>query len=772
MLARLKYGTKIAVSFGVFLFIIALNLAMSVIAHDYHLAGIENTRSIRSIIDCIDRIRLNEKDFIIENNRTYSAEVNELIDQTIEQTARIKRIFSREPIKDKIEEALSRLEEYKAAFNRYLAVKDRQQALQSRTETLKTLFFQIVSEYGGGRVGSEDMINLSHLLLSAFSLTDSKNDDFESKENAELPAKLDALISGFEKKKENAKDFNDQPFYFGAAQNFKEYRDIFNKYKSVKNALLDDEKKLKGISIAIKNIFASAIFLIESDIQNNASRFSFIVTSSFFASFIIAVFLSLYLMKSITAPLREFIRLTKAAACGDYSGKINIAVRDEIGELADNFNIMVENVHFTEQKLVDYNATLESRVAARTAELQGALDDLRKTQTQLLRAKEQAESASRAKSDFLANMSHELRTPMNGIIGFVDLLSQSGLNEKQAEFSNIIKISAEHLLTLINDILDLSKIEAHKIALAKAPFNLSDAVSEAMDIIRRQSEGKKISFSYAPDEKIVYRVLGDEMRFRQIILNLLGNAAKFTREGTVTAKVREISADSGGALVRITISDTGIGIPKEKIGSIFEMFYQLDDSSSKRHGGAGLGLAIVKGLLELMDGSISVDSEPGKGSAFTVEIPFEKAAGTAGIKAVSALHAGGGPQVRGRLKVLLAEDDKINGLLIINMMAPFGWDIKWARNGTEALEMFSAEKYDAVIMDGQMPEMSGFETALRIRDQEKISGRRVPIIALTAYAMPGDRDDFLEAGMDDYITKPVNGPHDLITAVEKYLGRG
>ena len=754
-----------------FLFIIALNFAMSVVANDYHLTGIENTNLIREIIDCVDRIRLNEKDFIIENNRNYSARVNELIEHTIERTNRIKSIFSHEHIKNKIEEALSRLQEYKNIFNRYLDVKDRQQAFQSRAETLKELFWRIISKDGGVRLAASDIADLSYLMVSVFAVADSNNAGLESKENEILISKLDSLISGFEKKKESAKDFNDQLFYFDSAQNFKEYRDIFNKYKTVKTTLLEDEKKLKRISIDIKNIFTSAITLIEEDIHDNAVRFSFIVTSSFFASFIVAIFLSLYLLKSITAPLREFIRLTKAAACGDYSGKINIAVRDEIGELAENFNIMVENVHFTEQKLVDYNATLESRVALRTAELQGALDDLRKTQSQLLKAKEQAESASRAKSDFLANMSHELRTPMNGIIGFADLLSESGLNERQSEFSNIIKISAEHLLTLINDILDLSKIEAHKIALAKAPFNLSDAVREAMDIIMRQSEGKKISFSYEPDEKIVYRVLGDEMRFRQIIINLLGNAVKFTREGSVAAKVNELSSSGGDALIRITISDTGIGIPNDKIGSIFEKFYQLDDSSSKRHGGAGLGLAIVRGLLGLMNGSISVESAEGKGSEFTIEIPFEKAPGNAEIKTAAPPPAAG-VKARRRLSVLLAEDDRINGLLIINMMAVFGWDIKWARNGAVALEMFAAEKFDAVIMDGQMPEMSGFETAARIRDIEKVSGGRVPIIALTAYAMPGDREKFLAAGMDDYITKPVNGPHDLITAVEKYLGRG
>jgi signal transduction histidine kinase/CheY-like chemotaxis protein len=768
MFSRIKYSTKIALSFGVFLVLIALNFAMSFVSNDYHLAGIENTNLIRQIIDCVDRIRLNEKDFIIENNRNYSARVNELIELTIERTNRIKAIFSHERIKYKIEEALSRLREYKGVFNRYLDVKDRQQAFQSRAETLKEFFLHMISKDAGVRLAASDIADLSYLMVSVFALTDSKSAGHESSEV--LISKLDSLISGFEKKKENAKDFNDQLFYFDSAQNFKEYRDIFNKYITVKTSLLDDEKKLKGISVDIKNIFTSAINLIEADIHDNAVRFSFIETSSFSVSFILALFLSLYLLKSITAPLREFIRLTKAAACGDYSGKINIAVRDEIGELAENFNLMIGNVHFTEQKLVDYNAALENRVAARTAELQGALDDLRKIQSQLLNAKEQAESASIAKSDFLANMSHELRTPMNGIIGFVDLLSESGLNERQAEFNNIIKISASHLLTLINDILDLSKIEAHKIALTNAPFNLSNAVREAMDIITRQSEGKKIIFSYEPDEKIAYRVLGDEMRFRQIVLNLLGNAAKFTREGSVSVKAAELSAGGGEALISIKVSDTGIGIPREKIGSIFEMFYQLDDSSSKRHGGAGLGLAIVSGLLGLMKGTISVESEPGKGSVFTVEIPFEKAAGQPEITADFAPPAAG-VKARGRLNVLLAEDDKINGLLIINMMVGFGWDIKWARNGTEALEMFSAEKFDAVIMDGQMPEMSGFETAARIRDLEKFSGGRVPIIALTAYAMPGDREKFLAAGMDDYITKPVNGPRDLLSAVEKYIGR-
>ncbi|HOT78299.1 MAG TPA: ATP-binding protein, partial [Candidatus Wallbacteria bacterium] len=333
---------------------------------------------------------------------------------------------------------------------------------------------------------------------------------------------------------------------------------------------------------------------------------------------------------------------------------------------------MVENIKLSELKLLEYNDTLEARVASRTEELQDALDVLKKMQSQLVRAKESAEAANRAKSDFLANMSHELRTPMNGIIGFTDLLASSGLAGKQAEFTQTIKKSSLHLLELINDILDLSKIEASKLTIVKTPFDITAAVLDCVSIISQQLQGKNVEIKTKTDPGINYMVNGDELRLRQIVINILTNANKFTSRGSISVELSQESVSGETALLKIAVSDTGIGIPSDKIDKIFEMFYQLDDSSKKRYGGAGLGLAIVKGLVEMMGGDITVESEAGKGSAFRVRIPFEIIPGEIKVPAenkaaVCPVQSGVAESAGRELAIMLAEDDEVNAAIIMNM---------------------------------------------------------------------------------------------------------
>ncbi|HOD40004.1 MAG TPA: ATP-binding protein [Candidatus Wallbacteria bacterium] len=779
MLDRFKFSTKITFSFGVFIIIIALNAVLSYFGQNYLIAGVEKSNKIRKIIDLIDRIRLNEKEYIIENSRNYSAEVNDLISQTIVQSNEMRRVFSDEREKNKIDEAFRFLEEYKNIFNGYLNVKDRQQALKSRAEELKQVFISMTGEKeAAGLLAGEDKANIAFLIVWSSALTDSINAGvFNETENAEMSSRLDELIDAFQKKKDASVKIDNKLFYFDVIQNFKEYRDFFFKYKNVKKMLLENEKKLKEISAQIKTIFASAIELIEGDIKSNAVRYSLFMTSLFFVSFAAAVLLALLLLKSITSPLSEFIGITQAIAGGDYSRKLAVKIKDELGELAENFNIMVENIKLSELKLVEYNDTLEARVDSRTAELQNTLDDLKKTQSQLVRAKEAAEAANRAKSDFLANMSHELRTPMNGIIGFTDLLASSGLAERQSEFTRTIKKSALHLLELINDILDLSKIEACKLTIVKSPFDVTKAVADCVSIISQQLRDKKVDIKMKIDSGINYLVNGDELRFRQILINILTNANKFTAQGSISVELTREAVNGNTVILKTVISDTGIGIPADKIDKIFEMFYQLDDSSKKRYGGAGLGLAIVRGLVEMMGGEITVESEEGKGSVFCVRIPFEIAVGE--IKAAadydktdSGSKKGASEETARELEILLAEDDEINAAIITNMAKKYKWKVSWAQNGREAVELYLAKKFDAIIMDGQMPEMSGLEAARRIREIEAEKGGRVPIIALTAYAMSGDREKFMAAGMDDYLTKPVTAPDILKSAVMKYFKAG
>jgi signal transduction histidine kinase/DNA-binding response OmpR family regulator len=608
------------------------------------------------------------------------------------------------------------------------------------------------------------------------------------------------------------------------------------------------------------------------------------------------------LLGRIARPLLRLAEAAREVSAGkNYAIRVEPSDRDEVGQTILAFNDMLGEIQRRDDELQGHGENLEREVRRRTAELES-------TNLELSAAKERAEAASRAKSEFLANMSHEIRTPLNGVIGMVELALDTPLDESQRDYLDTARQSADTLLSVINDVLDFSKIEAGKLDLDPVQFSLRDGLSLTMKIMALRAHQKGLELLCDVDADVPDSLVGDASRIRQVIVNLVGNAVKFTEEGEISVAISKDSSDEDGVRLHVRVTDTGIGIPKEKQKAIFEAFTQADGSTTRLFGGTGLGLAISTRLISMMGGEVWVESEPGQGSTFhfTVQLGIARQpantvridlAGLRGLRALivddnatnrriltgtlkawqmeciavesgplaiaalerafaaqekidlilldchmpgmdgfqfaesirhSSLVAGAtimmlsssnqradmgrcrelgmaaylvkpvsqaelqasmlqvlanrnlpavatvpparpegmpdaapkavilplAPSPTGPM-VLLAEDNPVNRKVVVTLLGQMGYRVVVATNGNEALQATREHPLGLVLMDVQMPLMGGIEAAQKIREEERGSARRVPIIALTAHALKGDKERCLEAGMDGYLTKPL-----------------
>ena len=507
---------------------------------------------------------------------------------------------------------------------------------------------------------------------------------------------------------------------------------------------------IQPIKVGEKTVGYIAIQGNTSPIYQDFQKQVLLMGILYLAGVLITYFLALRMQTIISSPIKQLAETMRTvSAQNNYALRLKSPGNDELGSLFNSFNQMLEKI-------------------------QGRDDVIKE-------ARNVAEAANKSKTEFLANMSHEIRTPMNGVLGMAELLDNTELNIQQKKYIQTIRRSGDTLLSVINDILDFSKVEAGELNLEEEVFELKPLVSHVLELFEDLADRKQLNLNAKLTSSLPSHFIGDSMRLTQILMNLVANAIKFTHHGQVTLGVSLVDESNNNAWLHFSVEDSGIGIAKEKVASIFEAFQQADGSISRQYGGTGLGLAISSQLIKLFGGNLNVESKLGLGSSFSFTIPLAKSKIIEPVPPIEHAVNSNEPEPTMDIdvlnppvtdtangKILVAEDNPVNQMLACDMLEQIGIETDVANNGQEAFDAASQQRYSLIMMDIQMPLVDGLEATALIREHEKALPYRTPIAAVTANAMAGDQERFLAAGMDDYLSKPF-GLQSLTELVQHWL---
>ncbi|KPA18453.1 multi-sensor hybrid histidine kinase [Candidatus Magnetomorum sp. HK-1] len=687
------------------------------------------------------------------------AKADQQFGETIRQIRQQLINFSASPFDErftgKTEPVNEILTRYENAFNKLVQLKTDQRLSQTQIESN----FQVLS--------STILISNDFSLLKPLLNLDRFLDRYiQNKTSSEYKA-LRMVFIFFEKKLKHSEIMNERiNSYIKKLDNLIENHFDLEKKIHVINQQFDDfslelMNSFNEISQTAENIGRQSIEN-GSHLQKNIFYWMII---SVFVSALILLFIIDIIARKVIKPIRMLWEVVMKVQSGDEHARYRSNSKDEIAHLGFALNSMLDTIN-------NHRHRLEEIVNERTSELTETNHQMRQEIEQRKKAQElanqmalEAEIANKAKSAFLANMSHEIRTPMNAVINMTDFVLETQLTKRQREFLSIIKSSGKGLLGIINDILDLSKIESGKMELEKTEFNLQDSFDFIADMFRDKCEQKKLKLIISIGSNVPKHLIGDPLRLKQVIVNLTNNAIKFTDNGEICIQVKLLNQINNDIRLKISVKDTGIGIPQNSLEKLFAPFTQADNSTTRKYGGTGLGLTICKQIVEMMDGKIWAESTEGKGSIFSFTTTFNKASDkkeTLQIpiknkhsKMTLSVDKQASEQNFDNYSILLVEDNIFNRHVALEILKQGTFtNVDTADNGKKAIESLELKLYDLILMDIQMPEMDGFQATRYIRKQP--AWKDIPIIAMTANALKGDRKACIDAGMNDYITKPIN----------------